>query len=77
MLFLSPGIVYLVPTLLHWCVSNVVGYLSLTFQECTQTLPQKVARNKIKAYTDTAFLKIFRVVQKKDKKCHRNRLPTF
>jgi len=26
-------------------------YLSLTLQECMQTLPQKMARNKIKAYT--------------------------
>jgi len=40
-------------------------YLSLTFQECMQTLPQKMARNKIKAYTHTAFLKIFRVVREK------------
>jgi len=43
-------------------------YLSLTFQECMQSLPQKMARNEIKAYTHTAFLKIFRVVhEKKDK----------
>jgi len=43
-------------------------YLSLAFQECMHTLPQKMARNKIKAYTHTAFLNIFRVVhEKKDK----------
>jgi len=35
-----------------------------------QSLPQKMASNKIKGYTHTAFLKIFRVVhEKKDKKC--------
>jgi len=46
----------------------VMQYLSLTFQECMQSLPQKMVRNKITAYTHTAFLKIFRVVQeKKDK----------
>jgi len=33
-------------------------YLSLTFEQCMQSLPQKMARNKIKAYTHTAFLKI-------------------
>jgi len=43
-------------------------YLLLTFQECMQTLPQKMSRNKIKAYTHTAFLIIFRVVHEtKDK----------
>ena len=40
--------------------------LSLTFQECMQSLPQ-MARNKIKAYTYTAFLKIFEVVHEKKK----------
>jgi len=30
-----------------------------------QPLPQKMARNKIKAYTHTAFLKMFRVVREK------------
>jgi len=43
-------------------------YLSLTFQECMQTLPQKMVRNKIKAYTHTAFLNIFRVVHEKKEK---------
>jgi len=43
-------------------------YLSLTFEECMQSLPQKMARNKIKAYTHTAFLIIVRVVREtKDK----------
>jgi len=43
-----------------------------------QSLPQKMARNKIKAYTYTELLKIFRVVhKKKDKKYLRNRLPIF
>jgi len=37
-----------------------------------------MARNKFKAYTHTAFLKISSVVhEKKDKKCLRSRLPTF
>jgi len=46
-------------------------YLSLTFQECMQTLPQKM-------YIHIAFLKIFRVVhEKKDTECLRKRLPTF
>jgi len=43
-------------------------FLSLTFQECMQTLPQKMARNEIKVYTHIAFLIIFRMVhEKKDK----------
>jgi len=33
-----------------------------------EALPQKTASNKIKAYTHTAFLKIFRVVHKKQDK---------
>jgi len=32
-------------------------YLSLMFQERMQSLPQKMARNKIKAYTHIAFIK--------------------
>jgi len=54
------------------CSTGVIAmqYLTLTIQECVQSLLQKLARNKIKVYTHTEFLKIFRVVhEKKDKKC--------
>jgi len=40
-------------------------YLSLAFQECIQSIPQKMARNKIKAYTHTAFLKNFQSGKRK------------
>jgi len=66
MLFLSPG----KSTGCKLCSTGVIAmqYLSLTFQECMQSLPQKMARNKSKAYTHTVFLKIFRVDhEKKDK----------
>jgi len=63
MLFLSPGIVYWVPILLHWFDSNAVFIVDI--QECVQTLPQKMARNKVKSYTHTAFLIIFRVIHEK------------
>jgi len=59
-------------------------YLSLTFQECIQSFPQKMARNKIKTYTHTAFLKIFSGTrEKKDKNAleigyqHFKRSPNF
>jgi len=46
------------------CPTGVIAMqcLSLTFHECMQSLPQRVARKKIKVYTHTAFLKIVRVV---------------
>jgi len=43
-------------------------YLSLTFQECMQSFLHEMARNRIKAYIHTAFLKIFRVVHEKKNK---------
>jgi len=65
-LFLSPGIVYWVQTLLHWCDSYAV-FIADVSRVYANSLPQ-MARSKIKAYASTAFLKIFRVAhRKKDK----------
>jgi len=77
MLFLSPGEVYWVQTLLHWCDSIAVFIVDIS-TVYANSFHQKVARSQIKVYTRTAFPKIFRVVhEKKDKKCLRDRLPTF
>jgi len=77
MLFLSSGIVHWVQTLLHWCDSNAVFIVDVS-RVYANSLPQQMARSKIKAYTRTAYLKFFRVVhEKKDKKCFRYRLPTW
>jgi len=64
MLFLSPVIVYWLQTLLHWCDSNAVFIVDVS-RVYANSLPQKMARSKIKAYTRTAFLTIFRVVYEK------------
>ena len=61
----------------QWCDINAVFIVDVS-RVCANSLPQKMARSKIKAYTRTAFLKIFRVVhEKKDNKYLRDRLPTF
>jgi len=66
-----------VRTLLHWCDSNAVFIVDVS-RVYANSLPQKMARSKIKVHTRTAFLKIVRVVhEKKDKKYLRDRLPTF
>jgi len=53
-------------------------FLSLTFQECMQTLSLKRWQETKSKRTHTAFMKIFRVVhEKNDKKYLRNRLPTI
>jgi len=59
-------------------------YLLLTFRESTQTLfLKRYVGNKMKAYTHTAFLKVFRVVhEQKDIKMPQkyqllNELPSF
>jgi len=49
MLFLSLDIVYWVKTLLHWCDSNAV-FIADVSRMYANSLPQKMARNKIKAY---------------------------
>jgi len=48
MLFLPLGIVYWVQILLHWCDSNA-GYIVDVSRVHANSLPQKMARNKIKA----------------------------
>jgi len=48
MLFLSPGIVYWVLTLLHRCDSNAVLIVDVS-RVYANSLPQKMAGNKIKA----------------------------
>jgi len=50
MMFLSLGIVCWVQTLLHWCDSNAVFIVDVS-RVYANSLPQKMARNKIKAYT--------------------------
>jgi len=66
MLFLSPGIVYWVQTLLHWCDSNAVFIVDVSRMLCKLFL-KRWQETKSKR-THTAFLKIFRVVhEKKDK----------
>jgi len=50
MMFLSLGIVYWVQMLLHWCDSNAIFIVDVS-RVYTNSLPQKMARNKIKAYT--------------------------
>jgi len=66
-----------VGTLLHWSDSNAVFIVDVSRVYST-SLPQMMARSKIKVYTCTAFLKIFGVVhEKQDEKYLRDRLPTF
>jgi len=50
MMFLSLGIVYWVQTFRHWCDSNAVFIVDVS-RVYANSLPQKMARNKIKAYT--------------------------
>jgi len=70
MLFLSPGIVYWVQTLLHRCDSNAVFIVEVSGVYAISSSESK--------RTHTAFLKFFRVMHvKKDQKCLRNKLPTF
>jgi len=49
MMFLSLGIVYWVKTLIHWCDSNAVFFVDVS-RVFANSLPQKMARSKIKAY---------------------------
>jgi len=49
MIFLSLGIVYWVKTLLYWCDSNAVFIVDVS-RVYSNSLPQKMAKNKIKAY---------------------------
>jgi len=49
MVFLSLGIVYCVKTLLHWCDSNAVFIADIS-RVYANSLPQKMARNKLKTY---------------------------
>jgi len=53
-----------VQTLLHWPDCNAVFNVDVS-RVYANSLHQKTARSKIKAYTHTAFLKMFRVVQEK------------
>jgi len=57
MLFLSPGIVYWLQTLLHTCDSNAVFIVDVSRVYAISS--------SIKAYTHTAFLKLFRVIHEK------------
>jgi len=69
MLLLSQGIVYWQQTLLNWYDNNTV-FTDGVSRVYANSLPQKMAKNKIIVYTHTAFLKNFKVVhEQKDKKC--------
>jgi len=54
MMFLSLGIVYWVKTLLHLCDSNAVFIVDVS-RVYANSLPQKMARNKIKVYAHCIF----------------------
>jgi len=74
MLFLSPGIVYWVQTLLHWCDSNVVFIVDVSRVYANPS--SEDGKKQIKAYTHTTILIIFRVVyETKDKANILNDLP--
>jgi len=75
MLFLSPGIVYWVQTLLHWCDSNAAFIVDVS-RVYANSLPQKMARIKMKAYTHCISENVQRYTIKTIKS-FRNRLPTF
>jgi len=49
MMFLSLGIVYWVKTLFHWCDSNAAFIVDVS-KVHANSLPQKMAKDKIKAY---------------------------
>jgi len=70
MLFLLPGTVYWVQTLLRRCDSNAVFIVDVSGVYAISSSESK--------RTHTAFLKISRAIHEKiDKKCLRNKLPTF
>jgi len=76
MLFLSPGIVYWVQTLLHWCDSNAVFIVDIwTVYAKSSSEDGKKQNQSVHTH---CISENFRVVhEKKDEKCHRNMLPTF
>jgi len=56
-----------VKTLLHWCDSNAV-FIADVSRVYANSIPQKMAKNKIKAYAH-CISEIFRVLhEQKDKK---------
>jgi len=60
----TSGIVYWLQTVFHSCDSTSVFIVGVS-RVHAHSLPQKMARNKIKPLSHTAFLKIFRVVHEK------------
>jgi len=58
MLFLSPGIVYWVQTLLHWCDSNATFVVDVSRAYANSS--SEDGKNKIKAYIHTAFRTVAR-----------------
>jgi len=52
MLFLSPGIVYWLQALLHWC-DNIAVFIADVSRRHANSIPQRYARRKIKAHTHT------------------------
>ena len=64
MLFLSPGLVYRVRTLLHWCDSNAVFIVDVPRVYANSSTEDGEKQNQ-SVHTHTAFLNIFRVVHEK------------
>jgi len=54
MVFLSPGIAYWLPTLLHWCDNNTVFIADISRVYANSIRRQ--ARNKFESYTHTTCL---------------------
>jgi len=75
MMILSPGIVYWVQALLHWCDNNAVFFVDVSrVYANSSSLRWQETKSK---RTHTAFLKNFSVTRTKGKKCLSNRLPTI
>jgi len=74
MLFLSPGIVYWVPILLHWFDSNAVFIVDI--QECANSSSEDGKKQSEIVHTHCISDNFQSDTRKKDK-CLSNRLPTL
>jgi len=76
MLFLSPGIIYWVQTWLHWCDSNAVFIVDVSRVYANSSSEGGKKQNQ-SVHTHCISENVQCGIRKKDKKCLRNRLPTF
>jgi len=58
-LFLSPGIVYWLQTLLHWCDNNAVFIVDVS-RVYTNSLPQKIGKKQTKCANTHCISENFR-----------------